>query len=31
MIHAVIEYTQSAYKHGIKEEDIRHEVQELLL
>ena len=24
MIHAVIEFTQSAFKHGIKEEDIHH-------
>ena len=24
MIHAIIEYTKSAFKHGIKEEDIRH-------
>ena len=26
MIHAIIEYTQSAFKHGIKEEDIRHAI-----
>ena len=26
MIHAVIEYTRSAFKHGIKEEDIRHAI-----
>jgi hypothetical protein len=24
MIQAIIEYTKSAYKHGISEEDIRH-------
>jgi hypothetical protein len=26
MIHAIIEYTKSAFKHGIKEEEIRHAV-----
>ena len=26
MIHAVIEYTKSAFKHGIIEEDIRHAI-----
>jgi len=26
MIHTVIEYTKSAFNHGIKEEDIRHAV-----
>jgi uncharacterized protein with von Willebrand factor type A (vWA) domain len=24
MIHTIIEFTQSAFKHGISEEDIRH-------
>ena len=24
MIHAIIDYTQSAFKHGVKEEDIHH-------
>jgi hypothetical protein len=26
MIHAIIEYTKSAFKHGISEEDIRHAI-----
>ena len=26
MIHAVIKYTESALKHGIREEDIRHAI-----
>ena len=26
MIHAVIEYTMSAFKHGINEEDIRYAI-----
>jgi len=26
MIHAVIKYTKSAFKHGISKEDIRHAV-----
>ena len=26
MIHAVIEFTKSAFKHGIKEIDIRHAI-----
>ena len=24
MVHVIIEYTKSTFKHGIKEEDIRH-------
>ena len=24
MVHVIIEYTPSSFKHGIKEEDIRH-------
>jgi hypothetical protein len=27
MIHTIIEYTKSAFKHGISEEDIRHAIQ----
>jgi len=26
MVHAVIEYTKSAFKHGISEENIRHAI-----
>jgi len=26
MVHAIIEYTKSAFKHGITEEDIRHAI-----
>jgi len=26
MIHAIIEYSTSAFKHGISEEDIRHAI-----
>ena len=26
MIHTIIEYTKSAFKHGIKEADIRHAI-----
>jgi len=26
MIHAIIEYTKSAFKHGISEENIRHAI-----
>ena len=26
MMHAIIEYTKSAFKHGISEEDIRHAI-----
>ena len=26
MIHAIIEFTNSAFKHGINEEDIRHAI-----